>query len=370
MKKIIRIVSFNIALLAVLLVILEIILRLAGMDPIFEMERKTPGWQSRYKHLCGKLSTQKMESQNSFYTDSEGIFKANPEYYANSNNKQPDNISINRDGFRGNPFEYVNTPWAKILLIGDSFTWGSTAQPITNCFADLLQQAGYYVYNGGIPGVDPQQYALMAKKYTPLLKPDVVAVCLYLGNDVSSRPLLIQPNKNLHYATNFGLLLGYDDNGNFFKDAHEAFLYFQNRKCGQCADPWSYFLYKTVVGKAIYKILNHRRSVKYDPSRQWVTKALAEIQETCRLNGSRFMIFIIPFVDRDTQQNKTIEKNLHLFKDFPYYYPGDFPKSDYQEPPDKHFNNTGHRKFADFIIKVLKQNGYEGYGAKPREMKR
>jgi hypothetical protein len=90
-----------------------------------------------------------------------------------------------------------------------------------------------------------------------------------------------------------------------------------------------------------------------------VTKALAEIQETCRLNNSRFMIFIIPFVNRDTQKQKTIEKNLHLFKGFQYYYPGDFPKSDYQAFPDKHFNNRGHRKFADFIIGVLKQNGYD-----------
>ncbi|MCX6583942.1 MAG: hypothetical protein NT166_27515 [Candidatus Aminicenantes bacterium] len=354
MKKIIKIVSFNIGLLVVLMVILEIFLRLAGVSTIVDMGKKAPNWKRHYRGICRKIATTKFKSYNRLYTDSEGIFKANPEYFSHSKNNP-----INRDGFRGNPFEYVDTPRAKLLLIGDSFTWGSTARPLTNCFADLLQQAGYYVYNGGIPGVDPQQYALIAKKYTPILKPDVVAVCLYLGNDVRSSPLIMQPNKNLYYFTNFGNLLGYDDNGNFFKDAQEAFLYFKNRKCGHCTDPWSYFLFKTVVGKAIYKILHHHQPVKFDPSRQWVTKALAEIQETCRLNSSRLMIFIIPVPSRNTPKNKIIEKSLDLFKEFQYYYPGDFQKSDYRLPPDCHFNNSGHRKYADFILGVLKQNGYD-----------
>ncbi|MCU0285879.1 MAG: hypothetical protein MUF15_05725 [Acidobacteria bacterium] len=357
MKKVIKIISFNIALLVVLMVILEVILRLAGMNSIYQMERKAPGWESRYKHLCEKINREKVNFYNSFYTDNEGIFKANPDFFANSQRKNKD-ICINSEGFRSTPFQYVQTSRPKILLIGDSFTWGGTAQPITNSFADLLHKAGYYVYNGGIPGTDPQQYALVAKKYTPILKPDVVAVCLYLGNDVGSRPLLIKPNKNIHYVTDFGYLLGYDDNGNFFKDAPGAFQYFKNRKCGCCKDPWNYFLFKTIVGKAVYKILHLRRHTKFDSSRQWVTTALTDIQETCRLNGSRFMIFIIPFVNRANQPNKTIEKTRHLYKDFPYYYPGDFPKSHYQSPPDKHFNNQGHREFADFIITVLKQNGY------------
>jgi hypothetical protein len=358
MKKIIKIVSVNIVVLLILLVILETGLRLIGMDTIVEMEKKVPGWGNRYQDICQKILTQKLECYNSFYTDSEGMFKANPEYFEDSKNRGTDNISINREGFRGNPFEYVKTSRPKILLIGDSFTWGSTARPITNCFADLLGASGYYVYNAGIPGTDPQQYASIAKKYTPLLKPDVVAVCLYLGNDISGRPLLMQPDKNLHYVTNFGFFLGYDDNGNFFKDAQEAFRYLKNRKCGRCADPWSYFLFKTVIGKGVYKMFNHHRYLKFDPSRQWVTEALAEIRETCRVSGSRLMIFIIPFVNRDTQKNKTIEKNLHLFKEFEYYYTDDFKKSDYQVPPDKHFNNQGHRKYADFIIGVLKQNGF------------
>lgn len=367
MKKIITILSFNIVLLLILLIILEMILRLTGVNTIFQIERKTPGWEGKYKHLCEKITKEKVRFYNSFYTDSDGIFKANFEFYAIPNNNRKNAVTINRDGFRGNPFAFVDTPQPKILLIGDSFTWGGTAKPITNSFADLVQKAGYYVYNGGIPGTDPQQYALIAKKYTPILKPDVVAVCIYLGNDVNNRPMQIQPNKNIHYAANFGFLLGYDDNGNFFKNAPEAFRYFKNRKCGCCDDPWSYFLFKTVVGKAVYKMFHLRQHLIIDPSRQWVTKALNDMQETCRLNNVRFIIFIIPAVNRDKLKNKTIEENSKLFKDFQYYYPPNIQKSDYQLPPDRHFNNQGHRKFADFIIETLTQNGYPPI---PQEIKK
>jgi len=57
-----------------------------------------------------------VEFINSFYADSEGIFKANPEYFSKRNSA---GIVINPDGFRGRPFEYVATSRPKILLIGD-----------------------------------------------------------------------------------------------------------------------------------------------------------------------------------------------------------------------------------------------------------
>lgn len=356
MKKISKAVALNVAVFLGLLFCLEIGLRLAGTDTIVDMERKLPRWESKYQSSCASLSTQKPEFIDSFYTDGEGIFKANADYFSK---QSPEKIAINADGFRGNPFEISNTSRPTILLIGDSFTWGSAAKPLSRSFADLLDLAGYHVYNGGIPGTDPQQYALIAKKYTPLLKPDVVAVCLYLGNDVSAIPMRVQPGKNLHYVTNFGFFLGYDDNGIFFKDAGEAFRYFKNRKCGHCTDPWNYFLFKTVVGRGIYQILNRRRYTKYDPARNWLRTALAGIRETCRANGSEFMLFLIPFVDQETQKNKSIEKNLHLFKGFQCAYPTDFTRRDYQPPPGKHFNNRGHRHYADFILGVLKQKGFE-----------
>ena len=353
MKKIIQIVSINIGILLALLVILEIALRLGGMETIMEVERKSQVGDIRYQSICRKISTGNLEFYNSFYTDSEGIFRANPDYHAKFG------LLINADGFRGHPFENVKTARPKILLIGDSFVFGASAKPRTNSFADLLEAAGYYVYNAGIPGTDPQQYALIAGKYTARLKPDIVAVVITLSNDVTTRPLIVQPNKNLHYISNAGFMLGYDDNGHFFKDAGEAFEYLKKRKCGYNIGLVDYFILKTVIGRGISRaIAGENRSPKFDGTKKWVTDSVRQIQDTCDKNGTKCIVFLIPFVHADVQPDKSIANNLYLFKGFSYYYPENLEKSDYCEPPNNHLNNKGHRKYADFIINVLKQNGF------------
>ncbi len=355
MKKL-QLILFNIGLLFLLLLLLEGLCRLAGMQTIAETE-KSGSEGERYKQFCIKCATTRIQFYDNFYTDEEGIFRANPDYFADPATKKQAHIGVNKDGFRGNAFEYVDTQQTKILLIGDSFVWGQSAEPITHCFADLLQRAGYYVYNGGIPGTDPQQYALITKKYLPVLKPDIVAVCVYLGNDVSDRPLLMRPNKNLHYSSSIGFLLGYDDSGRFFNNAEEAFTYFSCRKCGRCSDAWNCFLFKTIVGKAVYLSLHFHERIPLDSSRQWVTKALTETAQVCREHDAKLFLFMIPFVNSDTDKERSIEERKDLFKTFSYYYPDNIQKSDYRTP-GKHFNNSGHQKFAAFIMETLKQNKF------------
>jgi hypothetical protein len=62
----------------------------------------------------------------------------------------------------------------KNFFLGDSFTWGASAEPISKCFVDLVGNAGYLIFNTGIPGTKPNQYTYIAEKYIPILKPDFV----------------------------------------------------------------------------------------------------------------------------------------------------------------------------------------------------
>jgi hypothetical protein len=355
MKKTLLVILVNFVVLAVLLVVLEVFLRLAGMESIVGKEKKAQRWKTRYQEVCRKIKTEKLVVYDSFSTDGEGLFKANPEYFRQAQEK----ISINQDGFRGHPFEFVDTSRRKVFLIGDSFVWGNGAEPLSECFADLLEEAGYHIYNGGIPGTDPQQYAMVAEKYAPVLKPDLVAVCVYMGNDVSPRPLLMMPGKNLHYVSNFGFFLGYDDKGRFFKDGREAFQYLKKRKCGHCTDIWDRLVFKTVIGKGIYGVFHRNRFPRADGTKRWVRESLIRIRDTCQKHGSEFILLLIPSVNQDVRKNITIDNNLDLFQDLPCYYPNNLEKSDYREPPDNHFNNQGHIKYANFIIEVFKQHGFE-----------
>jgi len=308
MSRTIRIIAINLVVLALLLSGFEILFRLIGEQTINQMERANKGWKLKYESVCQQMRCRQLEVRNLFYTDGDGIFRANPAYALQAGAGDAFGIDINSDGFRGNAFKLAETPRTKVLLIGDSFTWGAGANPITASFADCLQDAGYYIYNAGIPGTDPAQYARVARKYIPLLKPNVVVVCLYMGNDLRLYPHPVQPHRNLFYMTNFGMIRGYDDNGKYFENAQEAFEYLRKKKCGQCSGVWDYFLYKTVAGKAIYGVLNRKQYYEVDRKRLWVRRSLEEIQRASRTGGADFLVFLIPVKNRNEHQRNTIEK--------------------------------------------------------------
>ena len=70
------------------------------------------------------------------------------------------------------------------------------------------------------------------------------------------------------------------------------------------------------------------------------------------------MLLLIPVVKSVRNKNNSLEDNIHLFKEFEFFYPGNLKTDDYYPPPNNHFNNNGHKKFGHFIIKVLKKKGY------------
>jgi len=352
MKQAAKILTVNGLILFMLLLGLESGARFFGVKPLAGPEEPGP----RYRNFCKRAAHEKLIVFNRFYTDSEGIFKARPNVLQALPGEKDDCI-INADGFRGNDFKYIQTAKTKIFLAGDSFTWGAKAEPVTNSFADLLQAAGYHVYNAGIPGTGPAQYQKLVEKYVSALKPDIVAVCLYVGNDLKAYHDTLQPGNNLHFVTNFGFLNGYDERGNFFRDASEAVSYAKKRFCGYCANPWDYFLYKTVVGKALFSMLNGRSHLVQDGRRAWVRNALAQINEICRRHNCILMIFVIPARAADKTE-KQLKKYGHVFEGFEVHMPGALTAEDYHRPPNNHFNNSGHRKFADFMINTLAARGF------------
>ncbi len=356
MRKFIKVAGINLLVLFFLLLLLEIILRAAGGRPLIERKKNADAGNAQLAALCRKLCQgEKITIFSGFFTDERGIFRCLPGATAGDGFRSR-RMRINSSGFRGNEFTFTKTDQAKVFFIGDSFTWGATADPIDESFPDRVARAGYHVYNGGIPGTDPQQYALLAEIYVPVLKPDVTAVCLYLGNDLRNYAVLPQANRNLHFTTSAGFLRGYDDQGNYFASGEQALAYLKKRKCGCTDSRLEDFLYKTVVGKAVYRLFHMRNRLRPDPERKWVVECLERIDRVCRANGSRFLLFLVP-----NKEQKKNRRNLKLVSSFPgivYHYPENFVRADYRPDPDNHFNNRGHGKFAAFILDTLKAEGY------------
>jgi hypothetical protein len=334
-------------LTTIVLISAEIILRLIGEKPGLYR----PGPTGQPIQSVGELKL-----IDSFYTDDEGVFKANKNYDW-SNGKYGDGVYINADGFRSIEFKKDNPGGNKILFLGDSFAWGASAKPISNCFVDLVGREGYTVYNTGIPGTGPSQYAFLARKYIPLLKPDYVILIFCLSNDLYSPLDPLIPYQNLYYVTDKLWLYAFDENEHHLS-LEESFqkYYIENYSSQTSKNKIKIFLMNSIVAKKFWLLTkSYKDRHKNKEMENRVLKLLHQIKQTSEENHAKFFLFLIP-THPDMNDTKTnISAMLRLFKYFTPKTPKSVSQLDYAILPDGHFNNNGHDKMAKFIIENLKE---------------
>ena len=96
---------------------------------------------------------------------------------------------INNLGFRDRDFAARRTGAARVLALGDSFTygWGVDAEDSWPKAMELEFRRGglnVEVANLGAPGAGPREYARLAERAIPLLRPDVIVVGVLQADDL------------------------------------------------------------------------------------------------------------------------------------------------------------------------------------------
>lgn len=271
----------------------------------------------------------------------------------------------NQDGFRSIPFRNYKSGKKKILLLGDSFTWGGCPSVISNSFADLLLTKGYAVYNTGITGTDPEQYRAVAKKYIPLLKPDVVIVNLYTGNDIANFERPVIPFEPVYFPTNAGNLMTFFQ-GSFFKNAQEAYCLSQEAIQIPANRSWfNHICSKTCITTLFWAVLKKKGWLKYpnseslDYHNQLAEKTrepapacqriISGIKQTCIENGAQFVYLQIPELKIN---GLSLPGDFEGFADtIPHFIPPVTAK-DYTGIGG-HLNDAGHKKYAEFIDALI-----------------
>jgi hypothetical protein len=301
-----------------------------------------------------------------FYTDTDAIYKANFEQSELFN--YDSEIEINAAGFRSRAFDVSSNGNEKVLLIGDSFCWGGKARPISQSFADLLESDGFLVYNTGIPGAGPPQYLKLAQKYIPTLKPAQVVVAFYMANDIMMRDIKLYPLANRYHQTNAGWMDPYID-GDHISDPKDCYDYFVKRySIPADLDAFNSICAKTVLTSQLWKIMKIFNWVKHPVHPDVTTrqlnnpfpytqqpnayKYLKAIQDICATESIPFHLCIIPI--HSALNNTENQLNQELFGDIKYHWPNTLTRTDYNEWPDGHFNNSGHQKYAAFIADILR----------------
>lgn len=269
---------------------------------------------------------------------------------------------FNHDGFRSVPFKNYATKQLKVLIIGDSFVYGMDAHPYQNSFTDLLLSRGYLVYAAGIPGTDPAQYAAIAQKYVPILKPDVVVSCFFVGNDFmryerepdSTRPHEHLTNAGLIASAPYGKYLPPNEAYQFylslstFPDERNLML---DKICARFSIStlvWNVFYKKGIVRHTLRTLYNNY-NLPQDTINKRTKKYTDRMVEICRENKIPLVNAIIP-----ERQTLIVDSDImrHLFEGG-FYVPEILNEKDDFYRDKVHFNNSGSFKFANFLDTLL-----------------
>jgi lysophospholipase L1-like esterase len=90
-------------------------------------------------------------------------------------------------GYPGPEFRPDKQPGTfRIAVLGDSFAVG-TAVPFTDNFLTLVEKwlPATEVYNFGVSGTGPREYRMILNQHVWTMRPDLVVVCLFVGNDIT-----------------------------------------------------------------------------------------------------------------------------------------------------------------------------------------
>lgn len=267
---------------------------------------------------------------------------------------------INSNGFRSIEFENIPSDKQKVFLLGDSFTWGAGVENLTSSFADILTSRDFLVYNSGIVGSDLPQYLAVARKYVPKVKPDVLVVNVFLGNDIAERRVKLEPFQPQYFNTNAGTLMA-APHGKYARNAEDAY----NRVLDQSTIPedlsWVNFLAsKTRITTLVWRMLakkgmignvSHKRTEAYwkfvnETKIGYSVNAeiLAEIEQICAKNNCIMIVSIIP-----EKENINIRKSRVdvMLNNFPYIRISNLSTQDYAT--DGHFDESGSLKYTEFL---------------------
>ncbi len=267
---------------------------------------------------------------------------------------------LNKDGFRS---VYEFTPSAidavkktgkqVLFVIGDSYTYGLSADS-GYTFANCLEKSGKFaVFNAGIPGTDVPQYKAVVQEFilNRHLKPDKILVCI-TGNDLDrtcNRKLT--PGTPILFYTNVGGIYAFqEEDDTTFVDAKSAYRNILNKYTviGLFGEGWlSSFFGRSVLA---CRLLGAFRSFEPRANRLTIDPAFKDIQEiqaTYQQHSIPIEVVYLPGSElAQTRNTPNIAGVISLD-------PMAFTKEDFTPNMDNHPLNSGHQKIALQLLKIL-----------------
>ena len=285
----------------------------------------------------------------------------------------PRNPNFNGQGYRDRDEFVADAVGAeqglKVLLIGDSFAFGSAAvrDGSNSGFADVLQGrlntapgTGGLVWNTGIPGTGQIEQLLHLKRWLPVLKPDLVILSVFAGNDLQDNMF---PPGQFYVFADGTWVNRYTDVGAEVQRMTPRYAWLRSQGYGVQSDNLALKL--RTVSIAWRVIRDTLRRWDTDAERRKVKRQLktmrgllSEIDAECQAAQADLLILLIPKVQTVSDDvDRSVYRDLKAMIDALQLQQVDMlpllTPSDYTPAPDEHWTKTGHQKAAAALAESL-----------------
>lgn len=278
---------------------------------------------------------------------------------------------INPQGFHDTDLfedsEDLQNASLRALMLGDSFTFGATAE-IGKSWVETVEKQlpDALVWNTGIGGSGTNQAVEWLKAYAPIETPDVVVLGFFM-NDFEDNMF---PLDSYYFArTADGYIYPIrqyraDDAGNVTKIDNQTDLYYRFNQVEPPPNEFDRWLGRTRLGSLLLntagtvqnmlaKVDGQRRQAQVDATRVFL-KALKDYTDEHEIP---FFILLIPEREDIPAPDEMFNSAIQLFEelDIPYLNPRDsLTVEDYAPEPDIHWNNGGHEIGGMMVAGCLK----------------
>ncbi len=266
-------------------------------------------------------------------------------------------------------------PLKKVLVLGDSFTWGASAEKGKG-FIDLVSK--HFIsnriafYNTAIGGYGQNNQLAILKNGLKKINPDLVILGFYTGNDFTDNLTPV----DRYFSTNNGWYSRYNTSiieGQLYTNKRSEDEILQLIKLSECYNfglkkTVKTFLYKSRLGSIIFLA---SRKVRFSPNNSNLNSSndldysitrdyLIRIRDLSKEAGVPLRLVVIPDYSNSTPRSFRPSKNyiklIRLAEELKIDYFDPFPKlnySDYVGAFDDHWNNSGHKKMSEIVITGL-----------------